>query len=161
MFWIELGVEQVIAKLTFRGILHKVNASVWIGLKIFIRNLHILPGLHRCQLLRLVEMLLYLLVLLLQTEVELGGVEVFHRLLEVNWVLLLRLSVIAFILLGRHLHVHTLIASLERSHRVVQQMLVNAMIERHVPQLLKFVIDPGLVHELLGGLIRAVVGLDG
>ena len=36
VFWIELSVEQVIAKLAFRGILHEVNASIWIGLKIFI-----------------------------------------------------------------------------------------------------------------------------
>ena len=91
-------------------------------------------------------MLLYLLVLLLETEVKLGGGEVFHRLLEMNWVLLLRLSVIAFILLGRHRHVDILVTSLMRRHRVVQQVLVNDMIERHVPQLLKFVIYPGLVH---------------
>lgn len=48
VFWIELGIEQVISKLTFRGILHEVNTSIWIGLKIFVRNLHILPGLHCC-----------------------------------------------------------------------------------------------------------------
>lgn len=36
VFWIELGIEQVISKLTFRGILHEVNASIWIGLKIFV-----------------------------------------------------------------------------------------------------------------------------
>ena len=63
--------------------------------------------------------LLYLLVLLLQTEVKLRVGKVFHRCLEVNWVLLLRLSVVSFILLGLHLHVDILVARLMRRHRVV------------------------------------------
>jgi hypothetical protein len=63
--------------------------------------------------------LLYLLVLLLQTEVKLRVGEVFRRCLKVNWVLLLRLSVVGFILLGRHLHVDILVARLMRRHRVV------------------------------------------
>ena len=78
-----------------------------------------MTGLHRCELLWLVVMQLYLLVLLLQTKVELLVGKVFHRSLEVNWVLLLRLSEVAFVLLGRHLHFDILIASLVRYHRVV------------------------------------------
>lgn len=64
-------------------------------------------------------MQLYLLMLLLQTEVELLVAKVFRRSLEVNWVLLLSLPKIAFILLGRHLHFDILIASLLQHHRVV------------------------------------------
>jgi len=78
-------------------------------------------------------MQLYLLVLLLQTKVELLVGKVFHRSLEVNWVL--RLSEVAFVLLGRHLHFDILIARLVRYHRVVHQV-VDTMIEWHIPQLL-------------------------
>jgi len=35
LFGIKLSVEKVISKLAFRGILHEVNSSIWIGLEIF------------------------------------------------------------------------------------------------------------------------------